>query len=71
MRREDDGVTGLQADQRFEDSGRSWVSGWNDTADDTNWFRNGNGTESVVFRQHTTGFHLCKRCKCIPEAKWF
>ena len=56
VRGEDDCVTGLQADQRFEDSGRRWVGGWNDTANNADRFCNGDSTESVVFRQHATGF---------------
>ena len=58
VRRENDGVTRLQADQRFEDSGRSWVSGRYDTADDADRFSNSDGTESVVFGQHATGFFI-------------
>src|SRR5690606_1148613 len=58
VRREDDGVTGLQADQRFEDSCGGRVSGRYDTADDTDRFSDGNRPESVVFRQHTAGLFI-------------
>ena len=58
MRRKDDRVTGFQANQRLKDCRRGWVSGWYDTADDTNWFSNGDGPEGVVFRQHAAGFFI-------------
>ncbi len=58
MWREDDCVTRLQADQRFEDSSRCRVSGRHDTADDTNRFSDGDSTERVVFRQNTTGLFI-------------
>ena len=58
MRREDDCVTRLQANQRFKDRSRRRVSGRYDTADDTNRFSNGDSPEGVVFRQHTTGFFI-------------
>ncbi|SAD78154.1 Uncharacterised protein [Enterobacter cloacae] len=54
--REDDCVTGLQANQRFEDSSRGWVSCRNNTADNADRFSDGDSTEGVVFRQHATGF---------------
>ena len=58
VRGEDNGVTGLQTDQRFEDSSWSRVSGRNDTANNTDWFSDSDGTKSVVFRQNTTGFFI-------------
>lgn len=56
VRREDDAIAGFQADQRFEDRGRSWVGGRNDTANQADRFGDGDGTESVIFRQDATGF---------------
>lgn len=56
VRGEDDAVTGFQADQRFEDRGRSWVGGRNDTANQADRFGDGDGTEGVIFRQDATGF---------------
>ncbi len=58
VRREDDGVTGLQADQRFEDSRGGRVSGRNDTADDTDRFSNSDGPEGVVLGQHAAGLFI-------------
>ncbi|SAD43259.1 Uncharacterised protein [Enterobacter hormaechei] len=49
MRGENDCVTCLQTDERFEDGGRGWVSGWNDTANDADRFCDGDGAESIVF----------------------
>ncbi len=34
------------------------VSGRNDTANNTDWFSDSDGTKSVVFRQNTTGFFI-------------
>ena len=54
--REDDCVTGLQADQRFEDGSRGWVGCRNNTANDADRFGDSDSTEGVVFGQHATGF---------------
>ncbi len=58
VRREDDAIAGFQADQRFEDRGRSWVGGRHDTANQADRFGDGDGTESVIFRQDATGFFI-------------
>ncbi len=54
MWRENDCVTRLQADERFEDSSRGWVGCRNDTADDADWLSDSDSTERVIFRQDAT-----------------
>lgn len=58
MWREDNGVTSLQADQRFEDSRGGWVSGRNNTTDNADWFCDSDSTKGVIFRKNTTGLFI-------------
>ena len=56
MWREDNTVTGFQADQRFKDSGGCRVGGRNDTADQAGRLGDGDGAESIVSIEDAAGF---------------
>src|SRR5476649_1257597 len=48
VRGEDNTVPGFQTDKCFENRRRSWVGGWDDTANDADRFSDGDGTEGVI-----------------------
>ncbi len=56
MRRNNNGVSGFQRDQAFENCGRSWISSWNYRSDNTYRFSDLFYAESLILFNYTAGF---------------
>ena len=55
VRRENDGVAGLQCQQHLINGGGSGVGGGGDGGDDAFWRSNAHGAEGLVFLDHAAG----------------